>query len=251
MSQNYLSAKRLLECRLRTTDGAWATLQDLIIVTGVWEVGFLAAEVEGWVPDRQVLLLPADVAGVDSARGEIELALDAPALRASPTLAAGPDLSSLDADMAPPGGWRDQWAADADPEGTGQTPPLAPDPVEPRALDLAEGAEVIRADTLRGYAVETPDGDKLHILDLLVDDADWSIALVELAMKAEGERRAAGRAEQTARCLVARGDLDWLDRSSQKLHIAVWADELRSAPLIPHPAATGGGAKVRMLADRS
>jgi len=248
MTARYLSANTLLECRLRTTDGGIAVLRDLIIDASVWNIGFLAAEVEGWVPDRHVLLLPADVAGVDEARGEIELSLDAASLRASPTLAAGNELASLDEAMTPPTGWEEQWAADADPEGTGETPAMAPDPVEPRAMDLSDSAELIRADTLRGYAVETADGVEVRMLDLLIDDTDWSLAYLELAVGPNGKKgRTAERVRTATRCLVPRRSIDWLNRGGQILHIAVWAEELRSGKLTPHPAAPDHGAQVRML----
>jgi hypothetical protein len=247
MSARYLSANTLLECRLRTTDGGTAVLRDFVIDASAWTIAFLAAEVEGWVPDRHVLLLPGDVAGVDEARSEIELSLDAASLRASPTLAAGNDLASLDADMAPPAGWESQWAAETDPESTAEAPATAPDPVEPRAMDLGDSAELIRADTLRGYGVETADGVEVRMLDLLIDDADWSLAYLELAVGPNGKGRTADRVRTATRCLVPRRSIDWLNRGGETLHIAVWAEELRNAELIPHPAAPDHGAQVRML----
>jgi len=247
MTERYLSANTLLECRLRTTDGTEAVLRDLIVDAGAWNIGFLAAEVEGWAPDRQILLLPGDIAAVDEARGEIALSLDAAALRASPSLAAGNEVGGLDADMAPPEGWEAQWAADSDPEGTGENPPVAPDPVEPRALDLGDGAELIRAETLRGYAVETADGNQVRMLDLLIDDADWGLAYLELAVGPNGRGQVAERVREATRCLVAPGHIDWLNRAGQTLHIAVWSDELRNGEFSPHPAAPDQAPAVRVI----
>jgi hypothetical protein len=243
MTERYLSANRLLACNLRTTDGGKAVLRDLVIDTEAWSVDFLAAEVEGWAPDREVLLLPGDVAAVDAVRGEVALSLDAPTLRASPSLTAGSRLGGLDADTAPPAGWHSQWAADADPAGRGENPSSAPDPVQRRALQPGDGGDLIRAETLRGYAVETADGMRLRPLDLLIDDADWSVAYLEVAVAPAGSGRAL---DEGIRCIVPRRAIDWLNRSAAILHIAVWGDELREGDLVPHPAAPERGPAVRV-----
>jgi hypothetical protein len=243
MTERYLSANRLLACNLRTSDGGRAVLRDLVIDTEAWSVGFLAVEIEGWAPDREVLLLPSDLAAVDTVRGEVALGLDAPTLRAGPSLTAGTRLGGMDADRTPPAGWQSQWAADADAAGRGENPPLAPGPVQSRVPDMGDGGDLIRAETLRGYTVETADGVRLRLLDLLIDDADWSVAYLELAIATDRGGRAL---DEAIRCIVPRRAIDWLNRSAQLLHVAVWGDELREGELVPHPATPERGPAVRV-----
>ena len=250
MSERYLSANRLLESRFRTIDGATVVLRDLILDAASWEVAFLAAEVEGWAPGRQVLLLPGDIARVDEAGGAVALALDAPALRVSPSLVAGSELGGVGADVAPPRRWRSRWAAGAEPERRGDARPPAPDPVEIPAMRTGDAADMIRAETLCSFGVETADGATLRLLDLLLDDTTWTLAFLELAVGPKSDGRIAERVRQATRCLVPRRDIDWVNRRGQTLHLAVWGDELRSAPLGPHPAAEKG-AQVRTLGGRS
>ncbi|WP_200335834.1 hypothetical protein [Thiocystis violacea] len=84
--------------KLRTIDHTSAGLRDLILDTERWSVRFLAAEADAWAPDRDVLVMPSSVAGVDEAGRELELAVDAETLRSSPLLTPGDDLDGLEED---------------------------------------------------------------------------------------------------------------------------------------------------------
>jgi hypothetical protein len=49
-------------------------------------------------------------------------------------------------------------------------------------------------------------------------------------------------------CLVARQAIDWLNPAGETLHMAVWAEELRTAPAMPSPVAFDERAPVRIYA---
>ncbi len=234
MNASYLSVNELLNWTLRTRDGATAGLRDLVVDTANWSVRFLA--VEAGSPSRQLQIPPRIVSSLDESRGEIAINLDAASLRTGST----PSPDDLDGDAGLPIGWEEQWRARTDPEEVEETPPTAP----MRRWQLApEGTvdkrDLIRADSLYGYCVETADGVPTRIMDLLVDDSDWSVRYLELAVEAETGRKEAGRLREATSCLVPSQSIDWLNRDRSILYLAVWADELRDAK--PRPFQTVGG----------
>jgi len=231
MTDSYLSATNLLGFKLSTIDDASAGLMDLILDTKRWGVRFLTAEADAWAPDRDVLIMPSSVAGVNEAERELELAMEAETLRSSPLVAPDEELGGLEDGWLPPA-WQAQWRAEMDPEQAVDAPPAPVD--ETLAEITAElGAEPdlgadrwVRASRLRRIACETADGVSLRITDLLIDDADWELAYLELTLAPE---HAQEDAHSTSRHLVPRRSIDWLNRDTETLHLAITEQELSEA----------------------
>ncbi len=246
MTDSYLSAERLLGCKLRTLDAANAGLRDLILDTEQWQVRFLAAEADAWAPDRDVLITPRSVAGVDETRRELELDLDAKTLRASPLVAPGDGLSGLDNEGWLPPAWEQTWRAEIDPEQMVDAPPAPVDDTAAEiALELGSEPDLfaerwVRFNTLRRFFAETSDGVRMRIIDLLIDDTDWGLAYLELNLPSEDT-------EQALPCLMSRRCIDWLDRETETLHLKVSRQALYDAAQRADPR--GGDGELRMLED--
>jgi hypothetical protein len=256
MNQSFLSLTHLFGWRLRTTDGMTAGLLDALLDTDQWTIRLLAAEAEGWAPERELLIAPRMVAGYDEARAELDLDADAETLRSSPTMATEDGLAGFGDEDALPPDWAAHWRAEIDPDESADPPPAPTDEIGSEvAADL--GAEtdlsaddVLRAETLLGWAAETADGVTLTINDLVFDDRDWALAYLDVSIGAPSTNAAGASAadphgsEQP--CLVPRQSIDWLDPVEETLHLAVWAQELRTAPAMPSPVAFDERAQVRV-----
>lgn len=256
MNQSFLSLTHLFGWRLRTTDGMTAGLLDALLDTDQWTIRLLAAEAEGWAPERELLIAPRMVAGYDEARAELDLDADAETLSSSPTMATEDGLAGFGDEDALPPDWAAHWRAEIDPEEVVDPPPAPADEVESEvAADL--GAEtglsaddVLRAETLLGWSVETTDGVALTLNDLVFDDRDWALAYLDLSMggpsTTAGGTAAADYDGSEQQCLVPRQSIDWLDHAEETLHLAVGAQELRTASAMPSPVAFDERAQVRV-----
>ncbi|WP_462321904.1 hypothetical protein [Halochromatium sp.] len=256
MNQSFLAVSHLFGWRLRTTDGMTAGLRDVLLDTDNWTIRLLAAEAEAWAPERELLIAPRMVAGYDEARAELDLDADAETLRSSPAMAAEDGLAGLGDEDALPPDWAAHWRAEIDPEEGVDPPPPPADELEAEvAADLGVETDlsvddVLRAETLLGWAAETADGVALTINDLVFDDRDWALAYLDVSIgsssaNAQGASAASGHAKEQS-CLVPRQSIDWLNRAGETLHLAVWAQELRAAPQRASPVALDERAKVRV-----
>lgn len=256
MNQSFLSLHQLLGWRLRTSDGMTAGLRDALVDTDSWTVRLLLAEAEGWAPEQELLIAPRMVSGYDAARAELNLDIDAGALRGSPALAMEDGLAGLGDEETPPPAWDAHWRAEIAPEEAYDPPPPPTDALDSEvAADLGVETDLsvddlLRAETLLGWSAETADGVNLSIHDLVIDDRDWALAYVDVAIRESGARAAKGSAAERPdgeqQCLVPRQSIDWLNLAGETLHLAVWLQELRSAPAMPSPVAFGERSQVRV-----
>jgi len=256
MNATFRSVETLLACRILTEDGVEAGLTDLIFDADAWRVQFLVADTQSWAPDRDAILAPRLVSGIDEARGLISVDLTAAELQASPLLAVGDGVAGFDnAGMAVPPNWREHWRSRIQPEGDipegGLEPPPPPARDDEVAADLGvetdlSAEQLIRADSLRGTRAETADGRELLIQDLLIDDSDWTLAYLDL-LRADDRGASGGQQAKSLRCLLGRNGIDWLNPKTETLHLRVFIQEMRDAPARPMPVAGGAGKTVRML----
>jgi hypothetical protein len=238
MSQSLLSAELLLGCRLRTADGAEAGLTDLILDTEQWSVQFLAVDAQRWALDRDLVLTPRLLSGVDEARRELTLGLTGAELRASPQLDMDDEgFAGFDNAAETTPAWRRHWQAEMQPEA-GVDPPPPPAEEDEVAADLGAETQVsaeqlVRMDVLRTLAIRATDGVDLRVEDLLIDDSDWSLAYLQAVLPADASAGA-----HDLRCLVPRQGIQALDRAGEMLHLGVSSQQLRDAPQAPLPVTT-------------
>ncbi|MCF7989576.1 MAG: hypothetical protein K9M02_03945 [Thiohalocapsa sp.] len=195
----YLSANRILGWQVRTVDGASAGVMSLLVDTDAWRVPFLGADAQAWAPDRQVLVNVAAIGGIDEPAGEIGIAMDARFLRSGPVLEAGKVPAEISARAAPPPGWEQQWRTAVAPENQ-QDPPAPPAPENTAVVSdgasedaMIDSSHLVRWEELRDCRVETADGAQMRLMDLLIDDSDWSLAYLEVAFGPDSGRSGPAR----------------------------------------------------------
>ncbi|MBK1724515.1 hypothetical protein [Thiocystis violacea] len=133
-----------------------------------------------------------------------------------------------------------------DPEQTVDAPPAPVDEIRGEiAAELGAEPDLgadrwIRADRLRRIACETTDGVSARITDLLIDDADWELAYVELTLAPEASEHGQDDILSAIRRLVPRRSIDWLDRDAGILHLSITEQALREAASPDEPGPTDG-----------
>jgi len=253
MTESYLSANQLLGSTLRTLDDVGVGVTDLILNTEDWSVRFLVAEADAWAPNKKVLVAATSVTGVDEQRRALGLDLTADTLRAHPLVISDDDGPyELQREALPRPEWEGHWRAEMQPELASDAPPIPMDSVEVEITDLLgmdpdfSAERWTRADVLLRSASETADGDAARVIDLLIDNTDWALTYLRVALGPSGSGRPVDAAGATTECLIPRRCIDWLDAEAETLHLAIFEQELRDAPLQPDPTA-GSSTQVRMF----
>jgi uncharacterized protein YrrD len=176
----------LRDYHIRALDGDIGALRDVLFEDAGSAVRYLVVETGGWLFGREVLLAPAAVGATEPHARAITTALTTSQVKDSPTLGdqeavsrAHEELLHRHYDWAPY--WQSTTAAGLAPQWGLLGLPPAPahdDPIE-RELAAAEqerGEPLLRsAREVVGYDVAAADGDIGHVVDLLIDDASWTI----------------------------------------------------------------------------
>lgn len=231
MQKSYLKAADLVGYRVRTTDEGEAGLRDLAIDTALWRVPYVLVDAEAWAPGHDVLVALRSLAAVDEAARAMDVELTIDEVRDSPTLATdAPVARDYEENWYRHEGWEDQWAVEASTvDASEPAEPVSPPVEEPLPGEVnAQGPGLVRFEELRLWQGETSDGEAVKVVDLLVDDSDWSVAYVEVELKPE---------KATEPCLVECTLITSLDREVERLYLGAAASELRGAPMGSHPGA--------------
>jgi hypothetical protein len=208
---------------------------------GSWAVCYLTAQTDAWAPNREVLVVPRSLAGLDEERREIGVELTGEQLRNSPSLTAGsPVTREFQENFYGYYGWRERWRAEIDAESVSEPPtPTAPPAEEPLPAEAnVDAPGLARYDQLLAWLGETADQSPVRLRELLLDDRDWTVPYLELLMENVPIRE---------RCLVRPMLVAAADPVAQRFYLAVTADDLRKAPLKPYPAPDEKGCEVRTL----
>jgi hypothetical protein len=239
-----ISAVDLIGCRLIAIDESVGAVRDLVVDTDTWVLRYLVVGADDWAPDHEVLVVPRSLAGIDEVDEEITVDLTAEQVRNSPSLAVdSPVTRDFEENWYRHYGWEDYWSAEIDAESTPEPPvPPAPPAEEPFPEEAnADLPGLQRLENLRLWGAETRDGKPLHLLDLLIDDADWSIDFLEIELMSD-----AG----SEHCLVGLSLVAEIDPVAERWYLAVDAQKLQQAPRQQHPAGLGE-TEVRMLPSAS
>jgi len=232
MQKTELKAGDLVGYRVYAVDGEAGRLRDLVLEPPTWRVRYLAVGADAWAPGHEVLVAPRSLAAVDEARHEVVTELSIEQVRNSPALDAGmPVVRDFEENWYRHYGWKEYWAAEIDAEAATEPPvPPAPPAEEPLPAEAnADEPGLLRLADLRDWPAVTTDRVPLQVVDLLLDDSDWSIDYFEVDGPFD-----------CGRCLIDGAYVIGADPAAERVYLAIDADALRQAPRRPHPAAGEG-----------
>jgi hypothetical protein len=229
MHKTELKAGDLIGYRVYALDGEAGALRDLVVEPLAWQVRYLVVGADAWAPNHEVLVAPRSLGGIDEARREVETELSIDEVRNSPALAAGsPVVRDFEENWYRHYGWQEYWEAEIDVEAAPEPPiPPAPPAEEPLPSEVnADEPGLLRLEDLRGWRAVTTDQVPLPVVDLLLDDSDWSVDYFEVELDGQTGRE---------HCLIDEDYVVGADPEAERLYLAIDTEALRHAPRRPYP----------------
>ena len=218
-------AKEIEGARLAAIDGALGEVEECFFDDEQWTARYLVVDTGGWLSGRRVLISPGSVRDVDIANGRVIVILTRKQVEDSPDVDAHQPISRRqEHELLGYYGLSPYWMP------LPVDPLVAPVPI-PLDADTAAAAEhetrpegdahLQSTRDVRGYAVQTRDGEIGSVDDFLIDDRSWVIrwVVVDTGTWLPGKK-----------VLVAPEWADavaWADRA---LRVALTRDQIEHAP---------------------
>ncbi len=187
-------AKSLKGYTLHATDGEIGKVKEFFFDDKHWTVRYLVVDTGNWLEDRQVLISPHALVGIDTDKETIISNLSKKQIEDSPPLESDLPVSRQYENLYYNYyGWPMYWGGasmtGATPvTGVGTMSGVAPIPVVAPLVD-PDGSNVVEEDapnksldaTLRsshdvtGHSIQASDGSIGHVDDFIIDDTSWEI----------------------------------------------------------------------------
>ena len=169
------SATDLTGYLILATDGEAGRVEECYFDDEQWVLRYIVVHTQGWLLGRSVLIPPFNIAAIDWKAQSIKLNLSRLKIENSPGPEIYPPVASrLEADYFQYFSWPYYWT------GMGAWGAAVPDVVmsphsdELRHIDFL-AAHLRSSREILGYQIEWVDSKKGHVVDLLIDDENWSI----------------------------------------------------------------------------
>lgn len=167
-------------------DGAIGTICGVLFDDVSWTVRWLVVDTGTWLTGRKVLLPPSALGHPDPETRSFPVRLTRAAVEASPEQGAHLPVSrQVETEIYDHYGWSPYWGSGYYPGGYGMLAggyTIGSDPESLSATDdiarqavHADDPHLRSAEAVTGCHIEAMDGTIGHVVDLLVDDTDWSI----------------------------------------------------------------------------
>jgi hypothetical protein len=174
---------------VETSDGRLGVVSDFLFEDVGWIVRWLVVDTGNWLSSRKVLLPLSALGQPDLARHCFPVKLTRQQVKDSPDIDTDQPVSrQMEAFIYDHYGWDPYWSGGYIPMGSGMETAFAARPTlsgsKPRdavitVIQRKEGDPHLRSTkVVTGYYIHATDGEIGHVHDLLVDDADWSIAYI-------------------------------------------------------------------------
>src|SRR5487761_2518798 len=180
-----IKAKTLKGYKLESRDGEIGKVKEFYFDDRHWTIRYLVAETGTWLADRQVLIAPYALVGVNKAERNIAIDLTKKQIEASPSLDSHKPVShQFEEAYYGYYGYPAYWSG---PYSWGAYPDFMRDR-EARALDVAHKKHNERTQReqgwdphlrstcdVSGHHIQALDGEVGHVQDFIIDDETWAI----------------------------------------------------------------------------
>ena len=169
-------AQTLIGYTLRGIDGEFGTVKEFYFDDQHWTIRYLIAETGTWLTDRQVLISPYALTGVEKAERRINVNLTKKQIESSPAISNDKPVSQqFEDDFYRHYGWAPYYGGSF---MWGAYPYILPDRGESQELDQHKRAwdPCLRSTkVVSEYYIQATDGEIGHVADFLIDDEAWAI----------------------------------------------------------------------------
>ena len=227
------SFNRIRGYAIHASDDDIGSLHDLYFDDQSTAVRYLVVDTGSWLPGRRVLLTPAAIGGVDTARQGIVTGLTRRQVEDSPDVATDKPVSRQEEmTLHTYYGWAPYWsmppgAGTLAPYWGGALPPATPPGQDPVAEEIAarerEQADPHLRSTreVAGYHVAATDGEIGHVEDFLIDDGTWAINLLGI----DTRNWLPGR-----KVVISPGWLRGVDWPNRRIEVELTREQIKSGP---------------------
>jgi hypothetical protein len=181
---------------VHATDGLVGTISDVLFDDATWLIRWLVIDTGTWLTGRKVLLPPSALASVNHIGHQFSVKLDRQQVRACPGVDTDLPVSRQhETDIYSYYGWAPYWGAGSYMGMVGYGGYLGGSLIAPPSLALMtreKGIDEVRQakddpalrgmGEVTGYVVHAKDGDVGQVEDFLVEDDDWSIHYLVVAI---------------------------------------------------------------------
>ncbi|MCF7861313.1 hypothetical protein K9M79_03620 [Candidatus Woesearchaeota archaeon] len=192
-------AKDMIGFELDAIDEQFGKVKDFFFDDVIWAVRYLVADTQKWLPGREVLISPTSLDRADEHNEKLRVELTKDKIKDSPPILSDRPVSRQDEIILTKYfGWTNWWE--------NLTKEVKGDP------NLRSIKEVI------SYGVNSLDGQVGKIIDIVIDDADWTVRY--MIVESEGKK-----------VLLA---LDWIteiNEKENKILVNLMSDTVRDAPV--------------------
>jgi uncharacterized protein YrrD len=167
-------ASELRDYTLRSNDGDVGNVSDFYFDDNFWTVRYMVVDTRGWLDQRQVLISPYAIAGIEDAKKVIRVNLTKKQIKESPTPDTDPPVSrQFEIDYHDYYGWPYYWYGLYS-WGTLTQPLAIPRGVSDKERESWDPYSRSTRE-VHGYKVAATDGHIGHVADFIVDDETWTI----------------------------------------------------------------------------
>lgn len=173
-----LRAREIERCSISATDGEFGRVDDLLFDDERWTARYLVVNTGRWLLGRRLLVSPRSVHAVDADGHVLDVDLTMHQIEKSPPLAEHePITRRFESEFHGYYGWPYYWVA---PYVNDQVAGANPPPEDRQREAPEEDLHLQSVRDVRGYHIRASDGDIGHVVDLLVDEDDWTIRYLEV-----------------------------------------------------------------------
>ncbi|HET9869491.1 MAG TPA: PRC-barrel domain-containing protein [bacterium] len=162
--------------QLQSFDGKIGGVKEFYFDDHHWTVRYLVADTGRWLTDRQVLISPYALAGVNGPEKTISVALTRKQIEESPSLDSDKPVSrQFEEEYHGFYGWPMYWGG---PYMWGAYPGLMRDrekQAEPPPARRAWDPHLCSSRSVTGHTVQASDGEIGHVDDFILDDETWAV----------------------------------------------------------------------------
>jgi hypothetical protein len=152
--------------RLHARDGEIGKLREVYFDDHRWAVRHLVVDTGSWLLERQVLIAVGAVTGLDDGHKSIAVSLSRDEVKHSPPPDAAKPASRH---------YEEENQPYLDPLRRAAPPPAKDEAV----VQVPQDPHLYSSDEIAGYRIHADDGEFGHVLDLIVDDHDWTVRYLE------------------------------------------------------------------------
>lgn len=217
--------------RLRATDGAIGSIDDLLFDDIDWTLRWVVVDTGNWLPGRRVLLPPSSLKDPDRVSREFPVDLTQEQIKNSPDIDTDSPVSrQMETDVYGYYGWTPYWGTGFGGFGYAAGVAAPPNSIAPRGAGwpAAQGPGEPRGDPdlrsvreVTGYYIHAKDGDIGHVEDFLIDEESAAVRYLVVDTRNWWPGKKVLVSPQWFR------DVSW---SQQKVFVDLTRDQVKESP---------------------